>query len=84
VTSGGLQWRSLTVHTDSVAPVEGGIWNQVFVKMKLLVNDIASLTDSSVFPVSPDIEAQIIAETMSIIKSVVIPVTPNITNEEKN
>jgi len=29
VTNGGALWKSLTAHTDAVAPVEGAIWTQV-------------------------------------------------------
>ncbi len=52
--------------------------------MKLLVADISTLTDSSVFPVSPEQEALIIKEVLALFKAVVIPVQPNISNEEKN
>ncbi len=84
VASGGFQWRSLTAHTDAVAPVQGVIWDKKLVKMKLLVADISTLTDSSVFPVSPEQEALIIKEVLALFKAVVIPVQPNISNEEKN
>lgn len=83
-SNGGFVWRSLTNHTDAVVPVEGGIWNKLQVKMKLLVADIATLTDSSIFPVSPDVEALIIKEVLTILRAITIPVAPNITNEEKN
>lgn len=84
VSYGGFQWRSLTNHTDAVVPVEGGIWNKVTVKIKLLVADISTLGDTDIFPVSPDIEALIIKEVLAILRGVTIPVQPNITNEDKN
>lgn len=84
VSSGGFQWRSLTAHTDAVAPVEGGIWNKVTVKIKLLVADISTLTDTDIFPVSPDVEILIIKEVLGILRGQTIPVQPNISNEEKN
>jgi hypothetical protein len=84
VTSGGFQWTSLTNHTDAIAPVEGAIWNQVFVKMKLLVADISTLTDASPLPVTAEMEEDIIKEVLAVLKAVIIPVQPNTTNEEKN
>lgn len=84
VANGGFQWRSLTVHTDAIAPVEGAIWNKVTVKAKLLVADISTLLDTDIFPVSPDIELLIVKDVLSILKGVSIPVQPNITNEEKS
>lgn len=54
------------------------------VKMKLLVADISTLADTDPFPVSPELEGQIIRGVLDILNGVTIPTTPDITKEEKN